>query len=275
MSDYRIFHCAYKIDLTGIYKGSPVYKQRLPLTREKGVQLLRVLQNRHIIRKDPNFKSGIFRINEIGDRSADEVCALADPFCYVSHLSAMHRYGLTSRIPARLYITTPERTLWNRLRDAMMRRDYGDDLHIHDIIPLQQYGFLPKIRRLETIRHESKFVAKTVEIKGSFTRISAIGDTFVEMLNNPNLCGGMAHVLEVWQQHAHTYLDDIITAVGRCPIEIAKVRAGYILDEYMQTQDTRISAWLDFAQRGGSRLLDPEGSYQPKFSEKWMISLNV
>ena len=95
------------------------------------------------------------------------------------------------------------------------------------------------------------------------------------MLDQPALCGGMAHVLDVWVAHAPPFVEEIIAAIDRAPEKIIKVRAGYIFNELLQISDERIEAWARFAQRGGSRRLDPAKAYVNRYSEKWMISLNV
>jgi predicted transcriptional regulator of viral defense system len=275
VSDYTLFLQAYRISKESSYHGAPLYKQKHSLTREKAVKLIYKLQDYHIIRKDGDFRSGIFRVNDVADKGAEDVCALADPFCYLSHLSAMARYGFTDRIPAQLNITTPTRSIWCKLKDSMVERDFGFIPNPKEIISMRKYGFAKKVRGISIVKHESKFVAKTKPIKGTFARISEIGDTFVDMLSTPSMCGGMEHVLEVWQNNAPSYLDEIINSVNQCPIKIIKVRAGYILDEFMKIKDNRVQEWLSVAQRGGSQLLNPEKPYEQTFSEKWMISLNA
>jgi len=95
------------------------------------------------------------------------------------------------------------------------------------------------------------------------------------MLSNPELCGGMAHVIDVWKESAKTYLDEIIQAIDKSPKSIIKCRAGYIIEQILNIKDCKVSKWSEFAQRGGSRVLDPNSPYAPEFSEKWMISINV
>lgn len=275
VSDYAIFLHAYNLDRDGHYNNIPLHKQKQSISREKGLRLLRELQDHHIIKADRDFKSGIFRVNEVADATAEEVCAIADPFCYISHLSAMTRYGFTHRLPAHLSLTTPSRPQWSSQRDALVERDYGAGCDKRKIIPLQQVTFRESIRGRVVDLQETKFPAKTQNIKGSRARISSIGDTFVDMMSHPVLCGGMTHVMEVWQEHAPTYLEEIIAAVERCTVKIVKVRAGYTLDEYLNIKDSRIESWLSAAQRGGSRVLDPEKPFVSTFSPKWMISLNV
>jgi len=67
----------------------------------------------------------------------------------------------------------------------------------------------------------------------------------------------------------------IIDEVSQHGSKIERVRAGYILEDICKLNSDRIDGWVECAQRGGSRKLDPEGDYVPKFSEKWCLSLNV
>jgi len=82
-------------------------------------------------------------------------------------------------------------------------------------------------------------------------------------------------VVSIWKQHAPTYLDEILREIDACDAAIVKVRAGFILEAELGIQDDTIQSWEKFAQRGGSRRLDPEKPYKAKHSEKWMLSINV
>ena len=82
-------------------------------------------------------------------------------------------------------------------------------------------------------------------------------------------------MLNVWKKHAGKYLKEIISTIDECDTKIVRIRAGYVLDELLGNNHPSIDKWLKVAQRGGSRLLDPEKPYTPSYSEKWMISLNV
>jgi predicted transcriptional regulator of viral defense system len=218
----------------------------------------------------------VYRVLAAPDQPADEVCCEVDPFCYISHLSAMQYHGLTTRTPVELTLTTPFRALWKKLRDARMANDYGDDLGEADaVMALQQYNFEAKIRGRVVRRHESRHPGEWRQIRDNATRVATIGQTFVDMLGRASWCGGIHHVLEVWENEARTFLEEIVAAVDRAPTTIIKVRAGYLLEEKLGIRDERIAQWARYAQRGGSRVLDPEAPYEPVFSEKWMISLNV
>ncbi len=82
-------------------------------------------------------------------------------------------------------------------------------------------------------------------------------------------------MIDIWREHATRHVDEIITSVNTSAEKILRVRAGYLLEEVLGINDHRISAWAADAQRGSSRKLDSATAYENRFSEKWMLSINV
>lgn len=234
----------------------------------------------NVITPDADYPKRAYRLLDINDRPAEDVVCLVDPFCCISYLSAMARYGLTNRRPRTLHIKGPDRTLLRKWREQRMLQDYGDDFYNLDI---DQFLKMRGISHPETVRNclvistNTRYVGYMMPLRDSFSRISSIGQTFADMLDKPHLCGGMSHVLEVWSEHADLYIDNIVQAIDQHPRPIVKIRAGYILDEIIGigSHNNTIQGWTHYAQRGGSRVLDPEEEFDPHFSEKWMISINV
>ena len=190
----------------------------------------------------------------------------------------MQRYGLTTRQPKALSLLTFEEQAWRQQRNIKVREDYGFDVAEAELpyfVTLTFPDIPAKLRGRDLDLHRIKRMPQTQKIADGFARIVAIGDLFVQMITAPELCGGITHVLETWDEHAETYLEPIIEALTSFASPIAHVRAGYILAERMGISDPRIETWRRFAQRGGSRKLDPSAPYAPTFSETWMISLNV
>jgi predicted transcriptional regulator of viral defense system len=234
----------------------------------------RLVRPRAALIQDGDFGAGVWRVlRATRTGTAEEVACIADPFCYVSHLSAMQRYGFTDRSPEALHLTTPARVLWSDLRSKRIDRDYPDRTEEHP--PLTHIRFREVLRHRRVVVHESRHPATPIDVRGEQTRISPIGRTFVDMLAEPALCGGIHHVLEIWAREAPGWLEDIIQAVDQYEVKLVKVRAGHILSERLGLSDPRIGAWTAFAQRGGSQKLDPDAAYAPDYSERWMISLNV
>jgi predicted transcriptional regulator of viral defense system len=231
----------------------------------------------------PRFK--VFRIADLPDGSAEDIAALVDPFCYISHLSAMQRHGLTNRNPAALHISTPAAPLWRDARDKKMAVDYGDNPPVVETMPnglqpvtvvrLEHIKLPPVLRGRKVETHTTKYPANFRPVRGSFARIAAIGDVFAQMLDNAQDCGGMAHVVEVWAKEGRPFIEEIIKVIDHDHTTIVKMRAGYLLERVLSVKDPRIDAWQKFAQRGSSRKLDASKPYLPTFSEKWMLSVNV
>lgn len=238
------------------------------------------------IEVDPDYGRSLYRVLPVGGSSAEEVCALANPFGHISHLSAMQRWGLTERRPEALHLTMPPASAARSLVEERMKVDY--DVLDHgtppgnDPIPLQAQVKLYFIRHPKMVRgraisvHETRHSTRWIQLQDSHARLATIGQTFVDMVERPQYCGGMAHVVDVWREHADTFREEIIGAIEEVGTPIAKVRAGYLLDELLaEGNDTRIQGWVRFAQRGSSRVLDPAKGFSGTHSEKWMLSINV
>lgn len=231
--------------------------------------------DRQVLVADADFRSGVWRVTQSTRAgTAEEVACIADPFCYVSHLSAMQRYGLTDRSPVALHLSTPRRDIWNKMRISQVRHDLPDT-QLPEKPILGRPGFRETLRRRDIIFHLTVHPWSPAQVAGEETRMTSIGQTFADMLIEPALCGGMRHVLEVWEREADPWLAEIVEVLDQSDSQIAKVRAGYILSEVLDIRDPVVDGWERFAQRGGSRKLDPEASYAPEFSERWMISINV
>lgn len=275
VTDYKFFAVGQKLLDAKEWAGEPL--KRLPTSwdQTRARNAIRRLEARKSLTADADFRSGVWRVvQSTRNGSAEEVACIVDPFCYVSHLSAMQRYGLTDRSPEALHLTTPARPIWNRLRDRKMVEDFGGSPDKKHPL-LLRLGFKEELRRRPVIVHESSHPATPVEVRGEQTRITSIGRTFGDMLSEPALCGGIRHVIDIWERDAEQWADQIIEAIEKFESKMVKVRAGYLLSEVLEMEDSRINGWEQFAQRGGSRKLNPDAPYGPIYSERWMISLNV
>jgi predicted transcriptional regulator of viral defense system len=203
-------------------------------------------------------------------------CGL-DPFCYVSHLSAMELHGLTDRLPEILYFCSPDLAQWRSLAKERMAKSLGGSLTNYE-----EAG-LPKLTRISFSRLLGKRVHKHVSsyhgayrvLNEQHLRVATLGRTYLDMLKEPLLCGGIMHVLETYRTHASTHLKLILDEIDQHGGPIDKVRAGFILEELCGLKDSRIDQWKVFAARGGSRKLDTGADYSPNFSEAWCLSINV
>ena len=253
--------------------GKRLYLRSGTPNRGDYVRLRSMLQNAGVIGTDPDYRARAIRVLSISDLPAEDIVCLIDPTCYVSHLSAMQRWGLTNRRPEALALTRPDRkTAAERLlayRTEVMGEDGADTF------PLSIIGHPASVRGRVVRVYESRAAGAHLTIRGSNVRLATIGQTFLDMLQRPGLCGGMPHVLESWEEHAGIYLDEIVAAVDTAASGLVKSRAGYILEERLGLHHRGIKRWKAFGRRGGSRKLDPAKSFAPTFSETWMLSVNV
>ena len=237
------------------------------------VRLKSILRDADVIGTDRDYGKRVIRVLSISDLPAEDIICLLDPTCYVSHLSAMQRWGLTDRSPRALLLTRPDRKAAAVELSAYRTEALGEDET--NPFPSTIVGHPARVRGQAVRILESRSAGKHLRSRGSSVRLSTIGQTFLDMLQRPDLCGGMYHVLDVWQEHAETHLPEIVAAVETASSRIVKSRAGYILEERQGLHHRGIERWKKSGQRGGSRKLDPSKDFAPTYSATWMISLNV
>lgn len=246
------------------------------------------LATERFFRPDPDLSKGasyadigneVLRISEVADVSAEDIISIVNPFIYISHISAMQRYGITSRQPKTLYFTSPWKNEWRKKARNKTKIDFGfdpDEADLKYFRDLREIKIPEKVRGRKIHVTHSKKIYNSINISESKSRIIDIGDLFVQTIDDFELCGGMAHVIEVWEESAENHADNIINAISsNQTTAIVKVRAGYILNEIVGIHNSRIDSWTKYAQRGGSRRLDTSKPYAENFSEKWMISINA
>ncbi len=237
------------------------------------VRLKSILRDADVIGTDRDYGKRVIRVLSISDLPAEGIICLLDPTCYVSHLSAMQRWGLTDRSPRALLLTRPDRKAAAEELSSYRTETLGEDET--NPFPSTIVGHPAHVRGQAVRILESRSAGAYLKSRGSSVRLSTIGQTFLDMLQKPDLCGGMYHVLDVWAEHAETYLPEIVAAVETATSGIVKSRAGYILEERLGLRHRHIEHWKALGQRGGSRKLDPAKDFSPTFSATWMISLNV
>lgn len=230
-----------------------------------------------LLTEDPEFQSKVWRVAGVPDGTAEEICCLVDPWCYVSHLSAMQRWGFSNRTPLALHLTRPARAIWQRQAQAELRR-----------LPPAAPGDVPKararmdlpstLRKRELRVFQPSYLGRSVPVADSHARMATVGQTFWDSVQEPRRCGSMTHVIEMWEERAGDYIEEIVTVFEDKEMptsHLAFCRAGYLLEEVVGTEDQRVADWRRFGKQGGSAKLDPEAPFATRHSERWNLSLNV
>lgn len=246
--------------------------------REAFNQVLRHLQAIKLISPHKDFADGaVFSLFGQPNPDVRAIACTVDPFAYITHLSAMEFHGLTDRFPKILYLCSPSFREWRRHAEHRMAHDLGEAVRAYRGARFPLPG-KPAFRRIAgtvvQVLDRSKQGAFKM-IKGSPLRVATVGRTFLDMLREPQDCGGMQHVLDIYKASAPRYLTLIVDEVDRNGTGIDKVRAGYVLTDLCGLAHPTIKDWERFAQRGGSRKLDPNAEYASDFSARWKLSLNV
>ncbi|WP_041525009.1 type IV toxin-antitoxin system AbiEi family antitoxin domain-containing protein [Gilvimarinus agarilyticus] len=277
ITKYQLGLLVHRLYCQKKYDGEPVNLHKPYADSADFNKYLKQLLGEGVLSQRRDLPSGVYTLLGSTRWEAEDATCTIDPFCYLSHLSAMSYHGITDRIPIKLFVSSPGSIDWKAYAQERMRKDLkeGFDFYIEGGMPrLQRIGF-KKVGRVDVHCFNSVHHGAYKNVKNRTLRVSTIGRTFLDMLRNPELCGGINHVLDVFEEYGKRYLRLITDEIDTNGKKIDKVRAGYILDERLQIKNDVIDGWSKFAQRGGSRKLDASAEYKPEWSDKWCLSLNV
>ena len=275
---YHLGIILWRLYLAGQYQGQDLKTPDDTRKAELFIRSINRLQQIGIIRARKDFpKETVFNILGKEHDSPEEIVCAVDPFAYVSHLSAMAYHGLTDRMPWTVFVSSPAPQKWREFARDRMSKDLGETMtaYIQDGWPKLVRIEISKINGRPVNRYASIHQGAFKTIKDRPLRVSTIGRTFLDMLRRPDLCGGIHHILDIFEEFGGRYLGLIADEIDRHGKNIDKVRAGYILEEHCGLQSERLEAWLQYARRGGSQKLDPSGEYCETYSERWCLSLNI
>jgi len=241
-------------------------------------EVVRLLTSFGLISPAKEFKSGtVFHLFGRNKPLSMEVACSVDPFAYVSHLSAMEYHGITDRFSKVLYLSTPPAQEWKDQAERRIDKDLKElkERYLAARLPALRFQKIERVDgvRVELVRRTHRGAFKT--IKSPSIRVAMVGRTFLDMLREPDLCGGMLHVVDTYRDYGGRYFKLILDEVDQHGTLIEKTRAGYLLEQVCRRSDPVIDGWASTVQRGGSRKLDPQAEYSPFFSERWALSVNV
>ncbi|MFQ6310097.1 hypothetical protein [Lysobacter capsici] len=277
VSNYWLATQLFELVQQRAYEGRELQLPKRPIDGRMLAEARDALINRRVLTQDRSLPNTLFRAPTSKDADPSELMCSIDPFGCIAYLSAMAYYGLTNRLPKVLYFWSPEPRIWSSMADERMKKDLRDNFYEYVRVGLPQLRH-SRVEKLDGIIIEQ---VRTNDFGGwrnardGALRVTGIGRTFLHMLQRPDLCGGIRHVIGVFEQFATPHLPAIVTELNAHGGKVDKVRAGYILEEFCHIADPRVDAWKEYASRGGSRKLDAQAEYSSNFSEKWALSINV
>lgn len=211
--------------------------------------------------------------------------------CYLSFLSAIDWYGFTNIILKNTFITIPNLTKWKEFSSKRINELEKNYLSIHQneetpLLNLQKYRdeypnkeisrvFSIPVKIITNSKY-SENSYKLLKDENGILKIREVGMLFLDMLNEPQLCGGHQHVIDIYENYGYVNALSIIKAADLYGSTIVKARVGFLLEKFLDINNKTIQKWKmeQSDLRGGSRKLFPDLPFSSYFSEDWNISIN-
>ncbi len=248
---------------------------RLPSGADGISSLLRQMRARGEIKPIPQHTS-LFEVvvpyARQGFLDEREILFELDPFCAISHLSAMEFHGLTYQQPKRLFITAPTDGNAGLIPTGTRLDDWEDISLPSAFVPRSVLGQPVDARRVQPARFLG---IGEYGANGFPMRYTTLERTLIDGLMVPDSCGGIDNVLEGWVvARDRIMLDRLIDLVDQLDIGILRQRVGFVL-ESLGVHHARLDAWQVSASRGGSRRLVASLPDAATYDERWGLSINV
>lgn len=281
ITDYELCLIISRLYVDKSFRGESISVSKAFPSRADFTRNVKRLTSLGILSPHKNFsRSRVFVLPFIKDPDVSDIACCVDPFAYISHMSALSYHGITDRIPNVLFISSPHQKEWSiYAKNKMVKdlKDLGDiyNLYIDNYLPRLSRMNFDKIGKYPVNRYLSLHLGAYKNVKGRTLRVSTIGRTFLDMVREPRYCGGIRHVIDVYKEYAEKYITLIIDEADRHANIIEKMRIGYLLEDICKLHHNRLDEWARLSQRGGSRKLDPQAEFSPKYSERWCISINT
>ena len=217
---------------------------------------------------------GVFAVTppfaELLPLSAEEIVQEADPWCVLSHHSAMFRHGICDEPPNHLTVsefahddsaplgTTAEE--WIGVRNAPRRR------------PREAL----KLRVVRRRMPDSRSFGVTVDVsQAAPIRLTDLERTLLDGLKAPELSGGQLLVLRAWR-HAtdRLNLSRLVGYLQRINSPVMIARVGFLCDE-MKLAHPYLENFRGKLPRGSSMRLAPGSPFGSRYDTSWNLSINI
>lgn len=271
---YELRMYMYQLYRAQEHQGQPIGKLSLKEPESRTLKSnISSLKRMGVIKQDLNLP--VYFISNKDKPTAQQVICSISPFSYIAYLSAMSWHGLTDRLPYVIHLITCSQEKYKELITERLEKELPNASEHPSLIPPRLTKY-PAFDGKSFEFHQTKNFKLPKEQFGSGgVRVANIGETFLDMLRKPDLCGGFEHVLEVFQEYGEENLAVIVKTIDKKGTSMDKARAGYILEEVCNLSHRTINNWKAGVSRGGSRKLVPSKPYIDVYSETWCISINI
>ena len=146
--------------------GKRLYLRHDTPRRDDYDRLKSILQKARVVGRDRDYRARGIRVLSISDLPAEDIICLVDPTCYLSHLSAMQRWGLTDRSPKALLLTRPDRKTATARILAYRKEALGEDEARANPFLSKTVRHPPRVRRRDVHVYESKAAGAFLKNRG-------------------------------------------------------------------------------------------------------------